>query len=127
MHYAVEMAPAAVFASDRPTEVLLIEEDFRTRDLHAAILRVAGFGVMEAARAEAVDERTAPDVVLADASQVESVTHLLPGRVIIALADDPRQGVHACLGGADDWVPSLSSADYLLDSLRPYAQPVPEE
>ena len=109
--------------SGRPTEVLLIEENFRTRDLHAGILRVAGFEVVEAARADAVDRTVAPDVVLADAGQVASVADMLPGRVIIALADDPRQGVKACLGGADDWVPSSTSADYLLDSLRPYTKP----
>ena len=117
---AVKMASTPSIVSSRPTEVLLIEENFRTRDLHAGILRMAGFDVVEVARANAVVQGVAPDIVLADAGEVESIASMLPGRAIIALADDPRQGVHACLGGADDWVPSSSSADYLLDSLRPY-------
>ena len=110
------MAPLTEFSSTYATRILLIEHDADARARYAEALRGAGFSVLS------IDEppgqgpgRGGPlRLVIVPTAQYPAVRRTYPRVPFIVTADDVRDGVSACLRGADDWVPRGCSTDYFL-------------
>lgn len=107
-------------ASQSTTRVLLVEEDPESRNLHADVLRLAGFSVTEVSHI--ADPRLLPtvEIVLVETAQFLMAT-FSRGCTVVAIADEVRDGMRACVHGALDWVPRSADADYLVSAVRAVA------
>jgi DNA-binding response OmpR family regulator len=100
------------------TRVLLVEEDPKTRDLRAGILRRAGFSVTEAPTIEDPDHVQPADLILIEAQQLPLALAGHPEAAIVVIADEVRDGILACVQGASDWVPRSTAAEYLISTVE---------
>jgi hypothetical protein len=112
------MPPDPSDMSHSATRILLVEEDSRTRDLRAGILRRAGFSVIEAPTIEDAKLVEPADVILIDAQQLPLALNRRSAAPIVVIADEVRDGILACARGASDWVPRGSAAEYLISTLE---------
>lgn len=101
------------------TSVLLVEADPDARSRHEVILISAGYSVISVALCPELGDVNGAAIVLSDIPsfqwlQDQQIRRLPP---IVALADDVKAGVTACLCGAADWVPTDGEGRYLLDTV----------
>ena len=99
--------------------LLLVEADTETRLRHEVELVAAGYAVTSIAACPASHEVVASALVLTDIPSFDWLHEQRMGRLppIIALTDDVRAGVMACLCGAAAWVPTAADGGYLLDTI----------
>ena len=105
-------------AGNCPT-LLLVEAHSDTRMRHEIALAAAGYSVIAVAACPASDELATALLVLADIPSFDWLHEQRLSRMppVIALADDVRAGVMACLCGAAAWVPTEADSGYLLDTI----------
>ena len=95
------------------------------RSRHEEALNAAGYSVMTIAACPDATDLSAVDLVLSDLPsfhwlQDQRLSRLPP---IVALAEDARGGVTACLCGAAAWVPADGDGGYLLDTIEGVLNP----
>jgi len=104
----------------RCPSLLLVEAHLDTRLRHEVALIAAGYTVTAVSACPASHEIRSADVVLSDLPSIDWLHEQRMGRLppMIAVTDDVRAGVMACLCGAAAWVPTAGDGEYLVDTVN---------
>jgi DNA-binding response OmpR family regulator len=102
------------------TVVLLVEADPDARSRHEGLLASVGYSVICIASFPDAREVQSAAVVIADLAWFHwfQAQHFDRAPPILVVADDLKEGITACLCGADDWIPSYGEPGYMLGTVE---------
>ena len=114
-----KMARTIAAVSPTRTIVLLVEANSDARSRHESLLASAGYSVLCVASFPDASEVQSAAVVIADVAwfywfQAQQFDRTPP---ILVVADDLKEGITACLCGADDWIPLDGEPAYMLGTV----------
>ena len=114
------MDPGPHNSSSKCLTLLLVEAHSDARARHQVALAAAGYSVIAVAACPASHELAGAALVLADIPSFDWLHEQRLSRMppVVALANDVKSGVMACLCGAAAWVPTEADGGYLVDTIH---------